>query len=434
MTYPYDNDFSNLEDQQLSQPSRPPGWIFGLVLTVGGIVLLIIGLFMLPSYRKQWLESDPNFLLKMREVEARAEADLAFRKREAELKAESEAAASRLEKLEIPASPLREVVARAAPTVVNITSSTRLRPENDDFGGLRIPQFHRDMEMPRSEGSGVIVRVDDKRQAYVLTNTHVVEGGDQLAITLSSGRVVRAERSKVWTDRTSDLAVVQFDASSLDHIAVAEFANSDEVQPGDWVLAIGSPFGLRQSVTFGIVSAKGRVNPRIVNDGELIQTDVAINPGNSGGPLLDLKGRIVGINTAIFTGNGGNQGVGFAIPSNMAQLVFEKLSQPPHKVTRGFMGVLMGELSDSTAVRLGIQGGVVVRQVTPTLPAAEAGMQPGDIIVRFDRVPVSKMQQLRKLVMDTPPNTTVSVDIIRLEDEKPTELTLRLKLTEKANE
>jgi len=261
-----------------------------------------------------------------------------------------------------------------------------------------------------------------------------VEGGDQLAITLSSGRVVRAERSKVWTDRTSDLAVVQFDASSLDHIAVAEFANSDEVQPGDWVLAIGSPFGLRQSVTFGIVSAKGRVNPRIVNDGELIQTDVAINPGNSGGPLLDLKGRIVGINTAIFTGNGGNQGVGFAIPSNMAQLVFEKLSQPPHKVTRGFMGVLMGELSDSTAVRLGIQGGVVVRQVTPTLPAAEAGMQPGDIIVRFDRVPVSKMQQLRKLVMDTPPNTTVSVDIIRLEDEKPTELTLRLKLTEKANE
>jgi serine protease Do len=430
MSYPFDNDFSNLEDQQ-SQTPRVPTWAFGMVLLIGGVVAVIVGMFMLPSYRKQWLESSPDFILKMREVEARADADLAFRKREAELKAESDAAVARLEKITIPPSPLREVVSRASPAVVNITSSSRFRAEQDEDGPPRMPQFRRELEMPRSEGSGVIVKLDEQRQAYVLTNTHVVEGGDRLAITLSSGRTIHADRSNVWTDKSTDLAVVRFDASSLDHVAVAEFANSDELQPGDWVLAIGSPFGLKQSATFGIISAKGRINQRIIDDGELIQTDVAINPGNSGGPLLDLKGRIVGINTAIFTGNGGNQGVGFAIPSNIAQLVCEKLSQPPHKISRGFMGVFMGDLGDSAAAKLGVPGGVLVRQVQPTLPADEAGMKNGDIIIRFDRVPVTKMQQLRKLVMDTPPRTTVSVDVLRMEDDKPTEVTLRVTVAEK---
>ncbi len=430
MSYNYDQDLPRYDDYQQNPTPRPPTWMLNFVLAVGGMTLVVIGVMMLPSWRKQWLESDPDFILKMREVEARAEADLAFRRREAELKAEADAAKARLEKIQIPPSPLREVVARTAPAVVNISTVARFRPEFDEFGGLRLPPFPRDMEMPRSEGSGVIVKVDEQRQAYVLTNSHVVEGGEHLTVTLSSGRTVQVDRSNVWTDKTTDLAVLRFDASTLDHLAVAEFANSDEVQPGDWVLAIGSPFGLKQSVTFGIVSAKGRVNPRIVDDGELIQTDVAINPGNSGGPLLDLTGKIVGINTAIYTGNGGNQGVGFALPSNLAQLIFERLSKPPHKVTRGFMGVHMGELSDTLAARLGIPGGVVVRQVRPALPAAEAGMQPGDIIVRFDRIPVTNMQQLRRLVMNTPPQTTVNVDILRIEDDKPVEMTLRLTLTE----
>jgi serine protease Do len=430
MSYNYDQDLLRYDDYQQNPTPRPPTWLLNFVLAVGGMTLVVVGVMMLPSWRKHWLESDPDFILKMREVEARAEADLAFRRREAELKAEAEAAKARLEKIQIPPSPLREVVARAAPAVVNISTVARFRPEFDEFGGLRLPPFHRDMEMPRSEGSGVLVKVDEQRQAYVLTNSHVVEGGERLTVTLSSGRTVQVERSNVWTDKTTDLAVLRFDASNYDHLTVAEFANSDEVQPGDWVLAIGSPFGLKQSVTFGIVSAKGRVNPRIVDDGELIQTDVAINPGNSGGPLLDLTGKIVGINTAIYTGNGGNQGVGFAIPSNLAQLIFERLSKPPHKVTRGFMGVHMGELSDTMAARLGIPGGVVVRQVRPALPAAEAGMQPGDIIVRFDRIPVTNMQQLRRLVMNTPPQTTVTVDIIRIEDDKPVEMALRLTLTE----
>ena len=163
----------------------------------------------------------------------------------------------------------------------------------------------------------------------------------------------------------------------------------------------------------------------------MLQTDVAINPGNSGGPLLDLKGRIVGINTAIVTGNGANQGVGFVIPANLAQLVFDKLSQPPHKISRGFMGVQMADLNDTAAVRLGVQGGVLVSQVVPTMPASEAGMKAGDIILRFDRMPVTNKDQLRKMVMDTPPRTTVSVDVLRMEDEKPTEVTLRITLTEK---
>ncbi|MCS6977439.1 MAG: trypsin-like peptidase domain-containing protein [Gemmatales bacterium] len=430
MSYNDDHDLARFDDYQQNPTPRPPAWMLNFVLAVGAMTLVVIGVMMLPSWRKQWLESDPEFILKMREVEARAEADLAFRRREAELKAEAEAAKARLDKVQIPPSPLRDVVARAAPAVVNISTPIRFRPDLDEFGGFRLPPFHRDMEMPRSEGSGVLVKVDEQRQAYVLTNAHVVQSGERLTVTLSSGRSVQVDPSNVWTDKTTDLAVLRFDASTLDHLTVAEFANSDEVQPGDWVLAIGSPFGLKQSVTFGIVSAKGRVNPRIVDDGELIQTDVAINPGNSGGPLLDLTGKVVGINTAIYTGNGGNQGVGFAIPSNLAQLIFERLSNPPHKVTRGFMGVHMAELSDTLAARLGIAGGVVVRMVKPALPAAEAGMQPGDIIIRFDRIPVTTMQQLRRLVMNTPPQTTVTVDIIRLEDGKPVEMSLRLTLTE----
>lgn len=430
MSYHDDHDLARFDDYQQNPTPRPPAWMLNFVLAVGAMTLVVIGVMMLPSWRKQWLESDPEFILKMREVEARAEADLAFRRREAELKAEAEAAKARLDKVQIPPSPLRDVVARAAPAVVNISTPIRFRPDLDEFGGFRLPPFHRDMEMPRSEGSGVLVKVDEQRQAYVLTNAHVVQSGERLTVTLSSGRSVQVDPSNVWTDKTTDLAVLRFDASTLDHLTVAEFANSDEVQPGDWVLAIGSPFGLKQSVTFGIVSAKGRVNPRIVDDGELIQTDVAINPGNSGGPLLDLTGKVVGINTAIYTGNGGNQGVGFAIPSNLAQLIFERLSNPPHKVTRGFMGVHMAELSDTLAARLGVAGGVVVRMVKPALPAAEAGMQPGDIIIRFDRIPVTTMQQLRRLVMNTPPQTTVTVDIIRLEDGKPVEMSLRLTLTE----
>jgi serine protease Do len=430
MSYLHDNDSYRHYDDPLYPQPKAPTWLFSFVLAVGGLTLLVIGIMMLPSWRKQWLESDPDFILKMREIEARADADLAFRRREAELKAEAEAAKTRLEKATIPPSPLREVVARAAPAVVNI-SAARFRPEIDDFPGFRLPQLPRDLEVPRAEGSGVIVKVDQDKKAYVLTNAHVVENADQLRVTLASGRSVQVDRNEVWPDKATDLAVIRFDASHLDHVTVAEFGNSDEVHPGDWVLAIGSPFGLKHSVTFGIVSAKGRVNPRIVDDGELIQTDVAINPGNSGGPLLDMTGKVIGINTAIYTGSGGNQGIGFAIPSNLAQLIFERLSKPPHKVSRGFMGVLMGELSETEAARLGIAGGVRVRQVTPTLPAAEAGMQPGDIIIRFDRIPVTSMQQLRKLVMDTPPQTTVSVDIIRIEDGRPVEMTLRLTLTEK---
>jgi serine protease Do len=291
--------------------------------------------------------------------------------------------------------------------------------------------------VPQSEGSGVIVRIDDKKQAYVLTNSHVVRGAERLGVTLPSDRTIHVEMDEVYDDMLTDLAVVRFDASDLPHLAAADFADSDKAGVGDWVVAIGSPFGLKQTVTAGIISAKGRKDTLksrdgILSDVELIQTDAAINPGNSGGPLLDLRGQIVGINVAIVSRSGAYEGVGFAIPAKLAQSIFEQLVSPPHKVVRGFLGVGgFAELSQRDAARLNVHGGVMIREVVPRFPAAQAGLRAGDIIVRFNGKDITSMNQLRRLIMETKPSTTVEVALLRLEGSTPTTVNLKVTIGEK---
>jgi S1-C subfamily serine protease len=284
----------------------------------------------------------------------------------------------------------------------------------------------------RAEGSGVLVKHDGDT-VFAITNSHVVLGADRVSVTLQSGRSIPVTRDNIYADRETDLAVLRLDGKDMQPVVVAEFGDLNEVDPGDWAVAIGSPFGLKQSITAGIISAKGRVNLGLgtLDDVELIQTDAAINPGNSGGPLLDTKGRIIGINTVIFSRNGGFQGVGFAIPVTTVVDVFEKLVKPPHKVVRGYMGILMEELSKADAGRLQIAGGVRVRQVQPGYPADKGGLEPGDIILRFNDREVTSLNQLRRAVMDTPPESRVHVGVLRLEADKRTPLTLEVIVMER---
>jgi serine protease Do len=396
--------------------------------TAGAVVLLLT--VAIPFIRNEWMNGDPEHRANGRMMEARVEAEAAFRKREAELKAEANAAGEKLEKIEFAPSAFREVAARTGPAVVNISNLVR---NQFGFGRRQL-----DIEyVPQGEGSGVLVRIDDDKRGYILTNSHVVRGAERLGITFQSERTITATLDAVHNDVQTDLAVIRFDASDLPHLTVAEFADSDKTGVGDWVVAIGSPFGLKQTVTVGIVSAKGRQNALGSRDGvlsevELIQTDAAINPGNSGGPLLDLKGRIVGINTAIISRTGGYQGIGLAIPSNTAQAIFEQLVRPPHRVVRGFMGVGgFVELTQRDAARLNVPGGVLVQSVPARNPAARAGLKPGDIIVKFANKDITSINQLRRLIMEGRPGSTVQIDVLRMEDNAINRMTLSVVLAEK---
>ena len=424
------SDYDQYPDYDESMASRrTPSSLTSPIVIVGVLVLLGLGIYKFPEIRKQWLESDPEFMLRMRAVEARAEADRLYRQREAELKAQAEAAGARLARLELPRTPIGAVAARVGPAVVSIATVSR-----DDGNQLR-PFFHqgpfRFEQVPkRSEGSGVIVRIE-KDRVYVLTNNHVVRDAHQVEVALASGRKMEIPTDHIYADQLTDLAVLWFERNDLDHLTVAEFGDSDEAGVGEPVIAIGSPFGLEQSVTAGIISAKGRLNPRV--DAELIQTDAAMNPGNSGGPLVDMKGRVLGINTMIYSRNGGSQGIGFAVPANTAKWVVDKLVSPPHRIVRGFVGMSMDNLTEESALRLGVQSGVVVRQVLEGYPASEAGIQPGDVLFRYNGTPIKNWTHLRKMIMDTPPGRTASIHLIRIEDGKPVPHTIKVTVTERSD-
>jgi serine protease Do len=293
-------------------------------------------------------------------------------------------------------------------------------PFNDDFlrrfFSERLP---REMPPQQGIGSGVIVSAD----GYILTNNHVVAGADEVTVTLASGRDVPAK--VVGTDPMSDLAVVQVSEHGL---PAATLGDSDSLRVGEWVVAAGNPFGLRDTVTAGIVSAKGRANVRIAEYEDFIQTDAAINPGNSGGPLINLHGRVVGINTAIATRSGSNAGVGFAIPINMAKSVMESLIQNG-QVVRGWLGVVIQPLNEEMARSFGYDSteGALISDVLPDSPADDAGLKPGDIVVEFNGTKVHDMQQLRNLAAATEPGTKVGIDVIR--DGKP--VSVRLKVTQR---
>lgn len=437
MTFAYHDEF---HDGHLNPPQRPSvfAWMAGLLIV--GLALLGAVTVLLPYLHKSWVESDPLF-------EAKKEAEHTYRKREAELKAESEAMSKHLEKLQIAPSAFRAIATKVGPSVVNVTHQFR-GPQID-------PQlFHQGEEFVQTaQGSGVLVRVDETKKAYVLTNSHVIQQparnpfrqpavADKVYITLQSERKVEVDAKDIFQDPLSDLAVLQFDASDLPHLTVAEFADSDKFEVGDWAVAIGSPFGLNQTVTAGIISAKGRVRVSSSGDGtgqgrpsplrelddvELIQTDAAINPGNSGGPLIDMKGRVIGINTFIISETRGNQGVGFAIPSKLALQTLEALIKPPHKIVRGFLGINMQNLTPEETQKLGLQGGVRVTVVNRNFPAFDAGLRPNDIIFRFDGQLIKDDLQFLKMVRNTPPMTTVAVDIVRGTDRQ----SLEVKVTER---
>jgi serine protease Do len=237
-------------------------------------------------------------------------------------------------------------------------------------------------------------------------------------VTFASGRSMIVDAANVSADKLTDLAILRLPASLPDYAVAAEFADSDkDVQVGDWVLAAGSPLGLKQTITAGIISAKGRVELGILDYVELLQTDAAINPGSSGGPLFDQLGRVVGINVAIASTKGLNKGIAFVIPSNSAREIFDELVKNG-EVIRGYLGIGMQELPQDLEHRLGVSdtGGVIVAQVENGSPADLAGMQKGDVILRYDHEPVgaaNPLSQLRQRIARTPPDSPITIDILR---------------------
>lgn len=260
----------------------------------------------------------------------------------------------------------------------------------------------------RGSGSGVIVNPN----GYILTNNHVVGNTSSIEVKLADGR--RLKGTVVGTDPQTDLAVVKIDATSL---PFATLGDSDGIQQGEWVVAVGSPFGLEQTITAGIVSATGRQLPAGSPYESYIQTDASINPGNSGGPLVNLRGEVVGINTMIYSETGGSQGIGFAIPSNMAKKIYTALTTGDGKITRGYLGVNVRDLDDALAESLlvpeGTKGAVIADVASDSSPAARAGIRSGDVITAIDGKPVESARGLTSAVADVPPGSTVSVELLR---------------------
>jgi serine protease Do len=274
------------------------------------------------------------------------------------------------------------------------------------FGGFRFPAPPQGRGFTqRGSGSGFVIRGD----GVVVTNHHVVENAKEITVTLSDGRELQAK--VMGRDPKTDLAVLKIDPAGT--LPVARLGDSDRLRVGDWVVAIGNPFGLSNTVTAGIVSAKGRAIGAGPYD-DFIQTDAPINPGNSGGPLLDEHGEVVGINTMIFSRSGGNVGIGFAIPINLAKKLVPELEERGH-VTRAWLGVAIQKLTPDLARSLGVgpARGALVAEVTEDSPAAAAGVKPGDVITRYDGKAVDEHAALPMLVASTPIGKTVALEIVR---------------------
>jgi len=276
----------------------------------------------------------------------------------------------------------------------------------DNFGGqFNMPQGPQE-ERERGLGSGVIV----SPEGYVLTNNHVVSGATDILVTTSDKHQYKGR--VVGTDPRTDLALLKVDATNLPAIT---FADSAKVQVGDYALAIGDPFGVGETVTMGIVSAKGRTNLGIEDLEDFIQTDAPINPGNSGGALVNDRGELIGINTAILShGSGGNEGVGFAIPANLARNVMEQIVKNG-KVTRAYMGVYIQGVSPELAKAFGeaAPGGALVGDVEPGSPGEKGGLKKGDIIVALNGTPVTDSNQLRMSIAMMAPGSTANLKVWR---------------------
>ncbi len=313
-----------------------------------------------------------------------------------------------------------DVVKRVAPSVVKITSQIKAKRvrmnggENPMFEDPMLRQFFGgrmpEMQSPAQTGlgSGVIISAD----GYIVTNNHVVEGADQLTVTVDDGRELTAK--VIGRDPLTDIAIIKVDAKDLPAVT---FADTNKIEVGDRVLAIGNPFGIGETVTSGIVSAKGR-RVGILSDVKgfenFIQTDAAINPGNSGGALIDIDGRVIGINTAIMSRSGGSQGVGLAVPANLVRQVAEGLAKNG-KVVRGFLGVNVQDISPALAESFGFKNraGALVAEVTPDSPAAKAGLKEGDVITSFNGSAVADANRLTLEVTAVAPGTKVDLEVLR---------------------
>ncbi len=330
------------------------------------------------------------------------------------------------------------IIKKVAPSVVMVDVTTKSKtveaPEtpfgNDDmlrrfFGQQFNQQFgqggnRRTYRTPKEYGAGSGVIVD--KDGYIITNNHVVENADTIKVTLNDGRVFNAK--VVGRDPKTDVAVIKIDGKDLPFITLAD---SEKIEVGDVCLAIGNPFGIGQTVTKGIVSAMGRGSVGVGTDYEdFIQTDAAINPGNSGGALVDAEGRLIGINTAILSRSGGSQGVGFAVPVNMARHVMENLIAHG-KVVRGYMGVMIQDLNPELAKQFDLANdhGALIGDVSPKGPADKAGFKSGDVILEYNHKAVTDSRHLRLQVADTAPGATVPVQIMR--DGKKETLSLTVK-------
>ena len=252
-------------------------------------------------------------------------------------------------------------------------------------------------------GSGVIIDA----QGHILTNLHVIKGADEITVRLHNKKELKGK--VVGTDTKTDLAVIRI--PTAESVVPAPLGDSDRLNVGEWAIAIGSPFGLEQTVTVGVISATGRSEVGIVPYENFIQTDASINPGNSGGPLLNFRGEIIGINTAIVSTG---QGIGFAIPINVAQRVANQLIAKG-KVVRGWLGVSLQPITPDLAKALGASGdkGTVIARVLPGSPAEKAGLAPNDLILRFENVVVEDLQHLQRLVLDAPVDRPVTLRIVR---------------------
>ncbi|MGA0610282.1 DegQ family serine endoprotease [Caldimonas sp. KR1-144] len=318
-----------------------------------------------------------------------------------------------------------DLVEQVGPSVVNIRTTERVRPgrnapEMDEdmqeffrrFFGVppgQFPQPRRnprqgpeEEEQQRGVGSGFILSAD----GYVMTNAHVVEGADEVYVTLTDKRELKAKI--IGSDKRTDVAVVKIDAANLPAVRIGDV---NKLRVGEWVMAIGSPFGLENTVTAGIVSAKARETGEFI---PFIQTDVAINPGNSGGPLINLRGEVVGINSQILSRSGGFMGISFAIPMDEAMRVADQL-RASGRVVRGRIGVTIGEVTKDVAESLGLgkATGALVRSVEAGGPAEKAGVEPGDIITRFDGKPVERSTDLPRFVGNTKPGTKAALQVFR---------------------
>ncbi len=322
-----------------------------------------------------------------------------------------------------------DMVEKVGPAVVNIRTTEKVKvepgmPGGEDeemqeffrrFFGIPMPRQQtptprgrtpapqqEEQVVPRGVGSGFIISAD----GYVMTNAHVVEGASEVYVTLTDKREFKAKI--IGVDKRTDVALVKIEGSNLPRLTIGD---SQKVRAGEWVVAIGSPFGLANTVTAGIVSAKARDTGDYL---PLIQTDVAVNPGNSGGPLINMRGEVIGINSQIYSRSGGYMGISFAVPIDEAMRVADQL-KANGRVTRGRIGVQIGEVTKDVAESLGLAKaqGALVQRVEPDGPAAKSGLEAGDIILKFDGTPIEKTSDLPRLVGATKPGARATVTIWR---------------------